>query len=116
MQVGALGFLPKETVSEDLVNGILQVGQGKEYFSELIYNKAFKALRSINHKVEIKLTPREKEILQLLAKGLNTKAIAEKLFVSEYTVSNHRANLLRKLSAQNVAELIRKAADLKLLA
>lgn len=115
MQIGAIGFLPKGTVSEELVKAIQTVAKGKEYFSESVYSKAFKALRSLNQKVEIKLTPRETEVLQLIARGMSTKMIAEKLVVSEYTVSNHRANLLRKLSANNVAELMSKAQELGLL-
>lgn len=115
MQIGALGFLPKNTVSEELVEAIQNVSQGKEFFSESVYIKAFKALRSFNKRAEIKLTPRETEVLKLLAKGMSTKMIAESLVVSEYTISNHRANLLRKLSANNVAELISKAQELKIL-
>lgn len=115
MQVGAIGFLPKGTVSEELVKAIQAVAIGKEYFSESVYSKAFRALRMLNQKTEIRLTPRETEVLQLLSKGQSTKMIAEKLVVSEYTVSNHRANLLRKLSASNVAELMSKAQELGLL-
>ena len=115
MKAGALGFLPKDTASEELVEAILKVAQGKEYFSGVIYNKAFNALRALDQKVEIKLTAREKEILQLLSEGASTKIIADKLFVSEHTVSSHRANLLRKMSAQNVVELIRKASELKFI-
>ncbi|MDJ1505849.1 response regulator transcription factor [Xanthocytophaga agilis] len=115
MQQGVLGFLPKSTVGEELVTAIHQIAKGKEYFSESVYNTAFKAIRSLHQRVEIRLTPREKEVLQLLALGLSTKLIADRLVVSEYTISNHRANLLRKLAAQNVAELIRKASELNLL-
>lgn len=115
MQVGAIGFLSKNTVSDELVQAIETVSEGKEFFSEAIYSKAIRALRSINQKTEIRLTPRETEVLKWLAKGLSTKMIAEKLVVSEYTVSNHRANLLRKLSANNVAELMSKAQELGLL-
>lgn len=115
VEAGAVGFLPKETVGEELVNAIIEVAGGKEYFSPSVYNKVFKALRQINQKSEVRLTPREKEVLTLLAEGLSTKLIAEKLFVSEYTVSNHRANLLQKLSAHNTAELVRKAIEMRLI-
>jgi DNA-binding NarL/FixJ family response regulator len=116
VEAGAVGFLPKETVGEELVKAIIEVAQGKEYFSPTVYNKVFKALRQINQKSEVRITPREKEVLSLLAEGLSTKLIAEKLFVSEYTVSNHRANLLQKLSAHNTAELVRKALEMRLIA
>jgi DNA-binding NarL/FixJ family response regulator len=115
MQVGAIGFLPKATVSEELVKAIQTVAKGREYFSESVYGMAFKAIRTLNQKAEIRLTPRETEVLKLIAKGMSTKGVAEKLGVSEYTVSNHRANLLRKLSATNVAELLNRAQELRLL-
>lgn len=115
MQVGAIGFLPKATVSEELVKAIQTVAKGREYFSESVYGMAFKAIRTLNQKAEIRLTPREAEVLQLIAKGMSTKMVAEKLVVSEYTVSNHRSNLLRKLSANNVAELLHRAKELRLL-
>ena len=115
VEAGAAGFLPKETVGEELVKAITEVAAGNEYFSHSVYNKVFKALRQVYQKTEVRLTPREKEVLLLLAEGLSTKLIAEKLFVSEYTVSNHRANLLQKLSAHNTVELIRKATEMRLL-
>lgn len=115
LQIGVSGFLPKSTVSEELVEAVQTVAGGKEFFSESVYSKAFRALRAQNQKAEIRLTPRETEVLQLLAKGMSTKMIAEKLVVSEHTISNHRANLLKKLSASNVAELMNKAREMGML-
>mgnify|MGYP002778195280 CR=1 FL=1 len=111
MQVGTSGFLSKNAATEELVQAITKVAEGKEYFSESVYGKAFQALRHARKRNEIRLTPREKEVIQLLADGLSTKLIADKLNVSEFTISNHRANLLRKLEAHNVAELVRMAVE-----
>ena len=55
------------------------------------------------------LTRREKEILQLIAEGLKSNEIAEKLFLSPYTVDTHRKNLLTKFDAGNTAILIKRA-------
>jgi DNA-binding CsgD family transcriptional regulator len=58
----------------------------------------------------IKITKRELEILRLLSNGLRSNSIAAKLFISEYTVNNHRKNLLKKAGAKSTAELIRYAS------
>ena len=55
------------------------------------------------------LTPRELEILQLIAQGLTTKGIAKKLFISPKTVDNHRQNIMNKMECHNVASLLNKA-------
>ena len=115
MRLGVRGFLPKDTVEDELVEAIEKVAAGEEYYSKLVHAKAFAALRKLHQEPVIRLTPREKEILRLLATGLNSKMIANELSVSEYTVSNHRINLLRKFSAANVAELIRKASERAML-
>jgi DNA-binding CsgD family transcriptional regulator len=63
----------------------------------------------------IRLTSREREILSYIAEGLSSKQIAGKLFISEYTVANHRKNMLNKLGAKSSAELIRiNMSDLQL--
>lgn len=58
---------------------------------------------------KIELTSRELEVLDLLSRGLSSKAIAEKLFISSNTVEYHRKQLLRKTESRNVAELIGNA-------
>ncbi len=65
------------------------------------------------HKMD--LTEREKEVLKHLVKGLNSREISEKLFISINTVQYHRKQLLRKTLSRNVAELIGKAYQLNLL-
>ncbi|HWJ25191.1 MAG TPA: helix-turn-helix transcriptional regulator, partial [Flavisolibacter sp.] len=55
------------------------------------------------------LTSREREVLELVAKGYSSKQIARELFISKHTVESHRKNLLQKLKASNTADLIQKA-------
>ena len=61
------------------------------------------------------LTPREKEILELIAEGYTNPQIAEKIFLSQFTVDSHRKNLLAKLNVKNTASLIRLAVERKLI-
>jgi DNA-binding CsgD family transcriptional regulator len=61
------------------------------------------------------LTPREKEILGLIAEGYTNPQIAEKIFLSSFTIDSHRKNLLAKLNVKNTASLIRLAVERKLI-
>ncbi len=61
------------------------------------------------------VTRREKEVLRLIAEGLNNKEIAEKLFISTTTVDTHRNSLLSKFNAKNTASLIRMATQYQLI-
>ena len=61
------------------------------------------------------LTPREQEVMRLLAEGLSAKEIAEKLFISKKTVENHRSNIMRKLDLHSTVELVRYAAKFGLI-
>jgi DNA-binding NarL/FixJ family response regulator len=61
------------------------------------------------------LTPREQEVMRLLAEGLSCKEVAKKLFISHKTVENHRANIMNKLDIHSTIELIRYAAKLGLI-
>jgi RNA polymerase sigma factor (sigma-70 family) len=68
-----------------------------------------------NVKLLALLSPREREVLQLIAEGISTRAIADRLNLSAGTVETHRKNLLKKLNARNSAELIRMAVTEGLL-
>jgi DNA-binding CsgD family transcriptional regulator len=65
--------------------------------------------------MEITLTNREREVLELISKGYSYREIAEKLFISKETVISHRKHLLSKFKVQNSAELIRAAMENNLL-
>mgnify|MGYP002085294212 FL=1 len=76
---------------------------------DLVQNEVFQKQRTPF------LTPREKEVLQLIAEGLTNPQIAEKIFVSVLTVNSHRKNLLSKFEVSNTASLIREAAKMGLI-
>jgi DNA-binding NarL/FixJ family response regulator len=117
IQVGANGYLLKNVELEELHNAIKKVVAGEKYFNATISNIM---IDNLSKAKEVKddtspITVREKEILQYVAAGLSTKLIADKLEISIRTVETHRVHLLKKLHAQNTAELIKKATDLKII-
>ncbi|MGI9543388.1 MAG: response regulator transcription factor, partial [Cyclobacteriaceae bacterium] len=69
------------------------------------------ALNSETHQ-ESFITPREKQILQLIGRGLSSREIADQLFVSSHTVIKHRKNIIAKFKVKNTAQLIREASRL----
>lgn len=113
-KMGAYGYLLKNTDEAELILAIRSVNKGKKYFSAEISEKMinFMSTQSISENV---LSNKENEVLGLIAKGLTTKEIAEKLFVSSRTIETHRANILKKLEVKNTAELIKKAAKMNLI-
>lgn len=114
MEHGASGYILKNSTREELVSAINTVFGGGIYFS----GEAGEALADYQRSEKMRapeLTPREKEILGLIAEGFTNPQIAEKLFLSQFTVDSHRKNLLAKLDVKNTATLIRYAVEHKLV-
>lgn len=111
---GAYGYLLKNADENELIEAIHTVFEGKKYFNEEISQLMIgnMAIEGEPHK---KLSNREMEVLKLVSNGKTTKEIADQLFVSTRTVETHRVNMMKKLNVQNTAELIKKAAHLKLI-
>lgn len=110
MENGASGYVLKNASQVELMEAIQTVIKGKIYFSE----EAAKTLHNII-KPNNKVSRREKEVLELIAEGLTTNEIAEKLFISMTTVDTHRKNLLLKFETKNTASLIHIATQLKII-
>jgi DNA-binding NarL/FixJ family response regulator len=114
MENGASGYILKNTSREELLKAIQTVNNGGIYFS----GEAGESLRDYQ-KSSVSALPelsrREKEILGLIAEGYTNPQIAEKLFLSSFTVDSHRKNLLAKLDVKNTATLIRLAVEKKLI-
>lgn len=112
IQNGADGFLVKSASKEEIETAISSVVDGKMHLSS-------DAGMSTSEQKELKnqptLTSREKEILTLISEGFTNPQIAEKLFISLYTVETHRKNLLSKFKTNNTASLIKIAATNGLL-
>ena len=115
VRAGVRGYLLKECAGEELVAAIRTVYAGGRHFSGGVAEFARAASdAAASGQPEPQsafrmLTPREREVLQLLAEGLHTKEAAHRLRVSAKTVETHRANLMRKLGLHNVADLTRYA-------
>lgn len=109
IKIGAKGFLAKKCAGEQIVEAIKTVSSGENYFSKDIQNKIVTSFSensdTKNAKLLNLLTDREKEILVLITKELNTREIAESLFISVNTVETHRKNLIKKLEVKNVVGL-----------
>lgn len=112
---GADGYLSKSIEKDELERAIKTVFNGAKYFSASV-NAIILTQLSEQHAIEqTDISPREKEVLQLVAEGFSTKQIAGQLDISNRTVETHRINLLKKLKANNTAELIKKSAQLKMI-
>ena len=117
LEAGAHGFVEKTAGLIELKKGLETVANGGTYFgpavSGLLRNVV--ANPSVTTTTKDFLTPREREILQLVAESYSTKEIAQKLNISVKTVDNHRTNLMRKLDLHNVASITRYAMQIGLI-
>lgn len=101
-EAGVLGFLPKSIGRDELIKALLAASKGESTFPKLGEKKPFH--KPISTKLDL-LSRREKEIAYLVAQGLTSTEIAEKLFLSLLTVNTHRRNMLGKLDVKNIAQL-----------
>lgn len=99
MRAGAHGYLLKSTPSQDLAIAIRSIYQGYSYLGPGLMEKIFTPVAP-NLPIP-DLTPREQEILQLIATGANNREIAATLFISERTVKNYVTNILQRLGLRN---------------
>ncbi|GAB4025506.1 response regulator [Spirosoma koreense] len=113
---GAKGYLLKNTTKTELLQAIQTVYQGKPYFNEIITSILLHdgpKTRKSTTGIKPNLTPREAEVLTLLAQGLTTQQMANRLFVSAKAVEFHRSSLLMKFGVSNSALLIKTAMELQ---
>ena len=109
-EAGAMGYLLKECAFDELLQAIRQVMSGRTYLCSMISGVVIRDYIQRMRKSESSpLSPREKEILQLLAEGSTTKRIADQLKVSVKTVETHRQHIMDKLNIFSIAELTKYA-------
>ncbi len=110
---GASGYIPKKCALDELVQAIKTVADNKVHVSPLIADMVIGHFISQapadEQPIITALSPREREVLQLIAEGSNTKEIAFKINVSVKTVESHRKNIMSKLGIFSVAELTKFA-------
>ncbi|AQX02828.1 response regulator [Elizabethkingia anophelis] len=113
LQNGANGYMLKNASAQELIDSIHRAIEGQIVFSKSIQEVIIKPDNTSFQLTN--LTTREKEVLLLLAEGLTASRIAEKLFLSKFTVENHRKNIFQKMGVNNVAALIAEAAKTGLI-
>lgn len=94
------GYVLKEALPEELISAIRLVGKGRKYFDPAVIQYAMEQNQSYEKDMG-RLTPREREVLSALARGLNNRDIAESLIISEHTVKKHISQILEKLNLQD---------------
>jgi DNA-binding NarL/FixJ family response regulator len=120
IRAGASGYVTKTISADELAAAITRVADGDAVFSPRLAGFVLDAFRdapsvpSIDPEIDL-LTPREREVFRLLARGYAYKEIASELFISIKTVETHASNVLRKLQLSNRHQLTRWAADRRIL-
>jgi DNA-binding NarL/FixJ family response regulator len=107
LAAGANGFILKSSDTPEILEAIKQILSGNSYISQSVAD-LLKGKFPANSDLPI-LTRREVEVLKLIADGLTNQEIADKLFISSWTVDSHRKNLLLKFNAKNTAILVKTA-------
>jgi two-component system, NarL family, response regulator NreC len=110
LKAGAKGYLLKDSAESDLIAAVRAVARGKSFFSPavskvLLDDYLRKLKRSGAEDAYDLLTPREREVLQLVVEGKSNKEVANLLSLSVYTVETHRSNVMQKLNLKGVPEL-----------
>jgi two-component system response regulator NreC len=114
LQVGASAYVPKRAAPDDLITAIHAVSRGETYIypslAKLLVNDFLSRTSDEDENAAMsKLTPREQEVLSLLAEGKTNDEIAAELVISPHTVARHRENLMGKLGLHNRSELVKYA-------
>ena len=109
LQAGAKGFVMKTHAAEDLVQAIREASRGRTYLSPEVSQTVVQAYQD---KIDIRpepLSPRERQVLQLIAEGKSTKEVAGLLNISVKTAETHRTRIMEKLDVHETAGLVRYA-------
>jgi two-component system, NarL family, response regulator NreC len=114
LKAGAKGYLIKETAGLEVVDAVREVYQGERYLSQriadLLTDISFRSLENSGETSPLEqLSPREREILQLVAEGKTSQEIGERLSISSKTVDTYRSRLMHKIGVEDVAGLVKFA-------
>lgn len=112
---GVNGYISKSTPPIEIIHCLYRALEGQLALSPDVARIVKSAKHLSSDAQVVRVSAREREILLLIASGITSSQIAKKLFLSKFTVNNHRKNLLQKLKAKNVAELISEATRLELI-
>jgi len=112
LKTGVQGYVLKSNSREELVKAIRHILSGRDYVSPDVSLKLMEQNQKSN---DSNLTPREIEIVKLIAQEFSNKQIADKLFISERTVESHRKNIFRKAGVHTVVGVMKYALEHKIL-
>jgi DNA-binding NarL/FixJ family response regulator len=120
LQCGVKGYVLKSSVSDELIQAVRTVAGGQTFLSSPISEIIIESVMHPHPSGQpgeplSTLSPREKEVLQLIAEEYTSGEIAKLLFISEKTVEKHRAKLMEKLNVRNIAGLVRMAVKFRLV-
>ena len=120
LHAGASGYVPKRAAPDELVKALHTVSQGNVFLypslaTRLVKDYLQRAESGDQPLVQDDLTPRELEVLTLIAEGLTNAEIADRLVISVKTVDRHRENLMRKLNLHNRIDLVKYALKMGLI-
>jgi DNA-binding NarL/FixJ family response regulator len=115
LKAGASGYVLKQGSFKELVRAIQNVASNQTYLSPQISGTVVEGyihrVSKPDDSVYSVLTPREREVLQLIAEGKSTKKIARELYVSSKTIDWHRSQLMKKIGVQSIAQLVKYAIN-----
>jgi DNA-binding NarL/FixJ family response regulator len=110
---GARGYLTKDSGRQDIARAIRAAAAGQAVLDRAVQNRLIASIQTARPVATVsppaELTPREREVLTLIGRGLSNRAIAEHLFVSEATVKTHINNLFAKVDIRDRADAVRRA-------
>jgi len=117
-RAGVSGYLLKISPGEELINAIREVAQGRSYVTTLLAKDLITLLLesgSPTRGAGMPITPRQREVLQLIAEGRTMKEVASILNISPRTAESHKYEIMQAIGVQTVAELVQHAIRLKLI-
>jgi DNA-binding NarL/FixJ family response regulator len=115
LEAGAQGIVLKSDAGENMVTAVESIAKGRRFFTSRVAETVVQAYLSKksgvdpDHHSQVILTAREREIVQLLAEGKSNKEVGDRLGISARTAEGHRAEIMRKLKLESLAQLIRYA-------
>jgi two-component system, NarL family, response regulator NreC len=109
LRAGARGYILKDAIDTELLTAIRSVARGDGYISPAVSGALLNDFRGNAANPIDLLSPREREVLQLIAEGKTNKEIATRLNLSVYTVDSHRGKVMEKLNLHSTGELVRFA-------
>ncbi len=108
LKAGARGYILKDAIDTELLNAVRSVARGDGYISPAVSSALNDKVKDPTNPVDM-LSPREREVLLLIADGKTNKEIATRLNLSVYTVDSHRGRIMEKLNLHSAGELVRFA-------